>query len=946
MHETSPEKPASSLPPLTNLSSIYSTLLSFVPNTLLRKCSQNPTLLKCHDYDRFPATILFIDVSGFTALNERLANLEDGEGPEQVTKHLNEYFGRLMQKVADHKGDIIKFAGDALICLFGVKGETPEQIKRSAYRAVACGLAIQNTPNLREYNSIEGISLTTHLGIGSGDTYCMNVGGVQNYWEFLVAGEPFVQLKTAVEESDSGELVVSDDTWQLVNGWFRSEARGDNNNRVIKTLICPPSLESSKSMTSLGSPLSPSNSPTPPSTAPSSPHSPGSPFFYGYRVVSSISKALFGSSSSSSNPLSLSSPGCQIRQDVVLSPIVNKEKEKEKEKEREKEKEEKKKEKDRKRELRRNLHRSHSAPRVTKVVPRFTETADIRFEVDPSFPHPRIRSATEEGLVRYFTIEPCIDISARDAFLMTFRMYLSPQKLLNLLITSWNDQDEQKDEASLKRTQLRMLTFLKVWLEKYSEDFEDLLMKSRVQQFIDVDINKAYPNFAVSLNSIPRKKHEGPLPDKYSSLPNAQALVRPLEQADSSSSSYCSSSNEEEEDEEDRDLGVIEEGEEEDEVEQVQEGEELSSKDESSFTDSSFTRRRKRRMAAGYARGRGSNLVVRGAPESEMFSKFCGGFEINELAEQVTLYQHCLFSLVRYSECFNGNWVKKKTKVVLAPNLTNMISFFNRFSKIVMKDILTKKTAKFRAIAIEYYVELAKTFMQLKNFEGCMCVVSALNSCSIQRLKNTWLELKQEVIAQIKEFQKLTSHSKNYKRFRRLFLLTVPPLVPVMAIYLSDLTFIEGGNPSIVEGGRINFDRYHQLATVISKMQQYQQDKYPFQPNPTILNFMFAYPVSISRDGDDEIYSLSLKVEPLNPYEAVEKFMEEEDRLKNRLTQAQLNIHELTQKVKQQNKTIEHLNTENKNLAKMLHNLYVRVSDRTVLTELEMVELSTRIASI
>ena len=41
------------------------------------------------------ACILFIDVSGFTALNERLAKLGPA-GPEQVSKHLNAYFGQLM----------------------------------------------------------------------------------------------------------------------------------------------------------------------------------------------------------------------------------------------------------------------------------------------------------------------------------------------------------------------------------------------------------------------------------------------------------------------------------------------------------------------------------------------------------------------------------------------------------------------------------------------------------------------------------------------------------------------------------------------------------------------------------------------------------------------------------------------------------------------------------
>jgi class 3 adenylate cyclase len=50
-------------------------------------------------------------VIGFTALNERLAQLEGGEGPERVTKHLNAYFGALIKMIHNFGGDVMKFAG-------------------------------------------------------------------------------------------------------------------------------------------------------------------------------------------------------------------------------------------------------------------------------------------------------------------------------------------------------------------------------------------------------------------------------------------------------------------------------------------------------------------------------------------------------------------------------------------------------------------------------------------------------------------------------------------------------------------------------------------------------------------------------------------------------------------------------------------------------------------
>ena len=37
----------------------------------------------------------------------------------QVSKHLNSYFGQLIDTVRKHGGDMLKTAGDALICMFG-----------------------------------------------------------------------------------------------------------------------------------------------------------------------------------------------------------------------------------------------------------------------------------------------------------------------------------------------------------------------------------------------------------------------------------------------------------------------------------------------------------------------------------------------------------------------------------------------------------------------------------------------------------------------------------------------------------------------------------------------------------------------------------------------------------------------------------------------------------
>ena len=55
-------------------------------------------------------------MSGFTKLNESFSALAGGA--EHVTTHLNRYFTTLLDIVERYGGDVVKFAGDALIVVF------------------------------------------------------------------------------------------------------------------------------------------------------------------------------------------------------------------------------------------------------------------------------------------------------------------------------------------------------------------------------------------------------------------------------------------------------------------------------------------------------------------------------------------------------------------------------------------------------------------------------------------------------------------------------------------------------------------------------------------------------------------------------------------------------------------------------------------------------------
>src|SRR5215471_19268853 len=63
------------------------------------------------------ATCCFVDISGFTALSERLAR-RGRIGAEELTEVLDHVFGRMLAVAYEKGGNLWKFGGDALLLAF------------------------------------------------------------------------------------------------------------------------------------------------------------------------------------------------------------------------------------------------------------------------------------------------------------------------------------------------------------------------------------------------------------------------------------------------------------------------------------------------------------------------------------------------------------------------------------------------------------------------------------------------------------------------------------------------------------------------------------------------------------------------------------------------------------------------------------------------------------
>ncbi len=165
-----------------------------------------------------PATCCFVDISGFTALSERLER-RGRIGAEELTVVLNHVFSRMLEIAYGKGGALLKFGGDALLLAFGGDNHA----RMAAEAAVAMRAALREARTLP--TSVGRLNLRMSVGIHSGTFHLFRVG--DSHQELLITG-PAATTTTRMEQTaDAGEIVISLDTASRLPGSAVGEAKGD-----------------------------------------------------------------------------------------------------------------------------------------------------------------------------------------------------------------------------------------------------------------------------------------------------------------------------------------------------------------------------------------------------------------------------------------------------------------------------------------------------------------------------------------------------------------------------------------------------------------------------------------------------------------------------------------------------------------------------------------------
>jgi class 3 adenylate cyclase len=176
--------------------------------------------------------VLFLDLTGFTALTDTLIR-QGPHGLETVTRVLDAIFTPVVEQITALGGDVMYFAGDAVLALWDA---ADGDLAAATHQAAHCALLLHTLTYDLPLDDLP-TRPTLHIGLSAGQMTLLQVGGVAGRWKTLLAGPALQSMAQAFHLAESGEVVVDAAAWQLNGQRGRGTPRAGG---VVLAALDPP----------------------------------------------------------------------------------------------------------------------------------------------------------------------------------------------------------------------------------------------------------------------------------------------------------------------------------------------------------------------------------------------------------------------------------------------------------------------------------------------------------------------------------------------------------------------------------------------------------------------------------------------------------------------------------------------------------------------------------
>ncbi|MGB5242114.1 MAG: adenylate/guanylate cyclase domain-containing protein [Lutimonas sp.] len=166
------------------------------------------------DNETIEATVLFVDICGFTAISE-------SAGADSVVKLINAYFDEMVKEIIAQEGHIDKFMGDAIMAVF--RGEFHLD------RAIDAALALRNKiESLAPFGEDQQFKPKVSIGIKSGEMISGNIGSTSlKRLDYTVIGDTVNTAARLQDAAKENQIIICESCYQQVKESFRCVKVGE-----------------------------------------------------------------------------------------------------------------------------------------------------------------------------------------------------------------------------------------------------------------------------------------------------------------------------------------------------------------------------------------------------------------------------------------------------------------------------------------------------------------------------------------------------------------------------------------------------------------------------------------------------------------------------------------------------------------------------------------------
>ncbi|HSB42508.1 MAG TPA: adenylate/guanylate cyclase domain-containing protein [Methylomirabilota bacterium] len=166
--------------------------------------------------ERKQVTVLFVDVSGFTSLSERL-------DPEEVHRLMSRAFDLMLVEVHRYEGTVNQFLGDGIMALFGAPIAHEDHARRAVHASLGIARALEAYQAELEPR---GITFRARQGLNTGLVVVGSIGRDLRM-DYTAVGDTTNVAARLQQVGEPGRVTISEATHRLVRGYFDTRALGD-----------------------------------------------------------------------------------------------------------------------------------------------------------------------------------------------------------------------------------------------------------------------------------------------------------------------------------------------------------------------------------------------------------------------------------------------------------------------------------------------------------------------------------------------------------------------------------------------------------------------------------------------------------------------------------------------------------------------------------------------